>query len=101
MTGAYQARERILAVTPYFVPDEALIEAWCEACRRGVQFTLVLPARSNHRLADLARPRSLQQLADAGAEICIMPGMIHAKAIVIDARLALCGSAILIGEVCF
>lgn len=93
MTGAYHARERILAVTPYFVPDEALIEAWCTACRRGVQVTLVLPARSNHRLADLARTRSLRQLADAGAEVWMMPSMIHAKAIVIDARLALCGSA--------
>lgn len=101
MSGAYHARERILAVTPYFVPDEALIEAWCTACRRGVQFCLVIPARSNHRLADLARERSLRQLANAGAKIWLMPNMVHAKAVVIDSQLALCGSVNLDGRSLF
>ena len=35
LAGAFQARERILAVTPYFVPDDALLVAWRMACRRG------------------------------------------------------------------
>lgn len=39
LAAAYQARERIVAVTPYFVPDEALLDAWCIACRRGVELT--------------------------------------------------------------
>jgi cardiolipin synthase len=93
LAGAYQARERILAVTPYFVPDDALLVAWTMACRRGVRVTLVLPARSNHRLADWARGRALRDLAAAGAAIVLFPGMIHAKAVVIDDGIALCGSA--------
>jgi len=93
LAGAFQARERIVAVTPYFVPDDALLVAWRMACRRGVRLTLVVPARSNHRLADWARGRALRDLAAAGAEIHLLPRMIHAKAVVIDDAIALCGSA--------
>ena len=92
MSGAYQAQQRILAVTPYFVPDDALLDAWCLASRRGVQVSLLVPQRSNHRLADWARERALRQLVAAGAQVWLAPGMLHAKAVVIDDELALCGS---------
>ena len=93
LSAAYQAKDRILAVTPYFVPDEALLSAWCMAARRGVRLTLLIPARSNHGLADLARERALRALAEAGASVHLFPAMIHAKAAIIDDQLALCGSA--------
>ena len=92
MSGAYQAQQRILAVTPYFVPDDALLDAWCLASRRGVQVSMLVPQRSNHRLADWARERALRQLVAAGAQVWLAPGMLHAKAVVIDDELALCGS---------
>lgn len=92
LAAAYHAERRILAVTPYFVPDDALLSAWCLACRRGVQLTLLIPARSNHVLADLARERSLRQLVQAGGKVLLYPAMMHAKAVVVDDRLALCGT---------
>ena len=54
---------------------------------------LVLPRRSNHHLADVARHRPLRELAAAGARVWFVPFMLHAKAIVIDDQLALAGSA--------
>ncbi len=93
LTAAYQARERIIAVTPYFVPDDTLLLAWSMACRRGVEFTLLIPRRSNHILADLAREQALRELAHVGARVVLYPEMIHAKAVIIDDKLALCGSA--------
>jgi cardiolipin synthase len=94
MTACYTARRRIVAVTPYFVPDEALLQALCLAARRGVAVRLILPARSNHRLADWVRARALRELAAAGATIRLVPGaMVHAKALLFDDTLGLVGSA--------
>lgn len=92
LTALYRARRRVLVVTPYFVPDDSLLTALCLAARRGVQVELVLPARSNHRLADIARARALRELAAAGGCIRFASGMVHAKAVVVDDTLALCGS---------
>ncbi|MEO6018348.1 MAG: phospholipase D-like domain-containing protein [Polaromonas sp.] len=92
LTAIFRAEKSVLAVTPYFVPDDALLTALCLAARRGVRVELVVPERSNHRLADLARARALRDLAAAGGRIRLAKGMVHAKALVIDDALALCGS---------
>lgn len=101
VAGAFHARRRIVAVTPYFIPDEALLMAWRIACKRGVRLTLLLPARSNHRLADWGRGRALRELCAAGAEVYLFPRMVHAKAVVVDDALALCGSSNLDGRSLF
>ena len=92
VTAVYRARERIALVTPYFVPDAALLTALCLAARRGVQVDLLLPARSNHRMSDVARKRALRSLAAAGGRLWVVPHMLHAKLAVIDDTLALAGS---------
>ena len=101
LAAAYQAETQILAVTPYFVPNDTLLEAWCMACRRGVAMTLIVPQVSNHRLADLARERDLQAMVEAGATVLLYPGMLHAKMVVIDKVLGLCGSVNLDGRSLF
>ncbi len=93
VTAAYRARQRIALVTPYFVPDAQLLMSLCMAARRGVQVDLLVPARSNHRLSDLAGARALRTLAQAGAHIWLTPGMMHGKLVVVDEMLALAGSA--------
>jgi len=93
LLACYRAHASIAIATPYFVPDETLLQALCLAARRGVTVRLLLPARSNHRLADLARGRSLQQAAAAGVQIHTYPGMLHAKLIIVDAAWLLLGSA--------
>lgn len=93
VTAAYRADKRIVLVTPYFVPDTSLLMALCLAARRGISVDLLIPARSNHRLSDLARCRALRTLAQAGGKIWLAPGMLHAKLVLIDETLALAGSA--------
>jgi cardiolipin synthase len=90
--ACFHATERMLAVTPYFVPDVSLETAMRLAARRGVKIDLVIPAKSNHRLADFARSRALRSLSDAGVSIHLLPTMNHAKAVVFDRSIALCGS---------
>ncbi len=101
LTAAYQARRRIALVTPYFVPDAALVLALQLAARRGVVVDLLLPARSNHRLSDIARGRPLRALDQAGVRIWLAPRMLHAKLAVVDDQLALAGSANLDGRSLF
>ncbi|HQP68145.1 MAG TPA: phospholipase D-like domain-containing protein, partial [Quisquiliibacterium sp.] len=92
ITSCYRARDRILIVTPYLVPDENLLTALALAARRGVVVDVVMPARSNHRLADIARRRPMRDLAAAGARLWLTPTMTHAKAVVVDRHMALAGS---------
>jgi cardiolipin synthase len=93
VSGCFMARRCILIVTPYFIPDATLLMGLTLAARRGVAVDLVMPRRSNHPLADMARHRPLRELATAGARIWFAPHMLHAKAVVIDDELALAGSA--------
>lgn len=93
VSAFFTARRRIVAMTPYFVPDETLLLSLTLAARRGVQVELLLPARSNHRLADLARHRALRELAASGARVRLLPGMVHAKAVLVDEAWAFVGSA--------
>lgn len=93
ISACFGAQARIMAVTPYFVPDTTLLMALTLAARRGITVDLLLPQRSNHRLADLARRAALRDMAAAGARVWLLPEMIHAKAVVVDDSLALAGSA--------
>ena len=93
LSGFFTARRRVLAVSPYFVPDPTLLMSLGLAARRGVRVELILPVRSNHRMADIARHRALRELTGAGAHIWMLPQMNHAKAIVIDDELAFVGTA--------
>ena len=93
VSSFFSARKRIMAVTPYFVPDPTLLMSLTLAARRGVAVDLLLPEKSNHRLADFARHRALRELTSAGARIWFLPQMIHAKAVVIDDEVAFAGSA--------
>ncbi len=90
--ACFHVRERILAVTPYFVPDAALETAMRLAARRGVKIDWCIPAASNHRLADFARNRALRALSTPASGIHLLPYMNHAKAVVFDESLAISGS---------
>jgi cardiolipin synthase A/B len=90
----FSARQRIWIVTPYFVPDEMLSRALSLAARRGVDVRLIVPFRSNHKSADLARASYLRDLHNAGGRVLLYtPEMLHAKVIIFDDQLAVIGSA--------
>jgi cardiolipin synthase len=56
--------------------------------------TLIVPAKSNHPVTDYARRHFLRQLRSAGARVLrYTPGMMHAKAMIVDGRVGLLGSA--------
>lgn len=75
----------------------AFVAALTLAARRGINVDLVLPERSNHRLADFARHRACAISWKAGGRVSLHPRMVHAKAVLVD-ELALVGSADLDGR---
>ncbi len=87
------AERDIWLVTPYFIPDEVILRSLIVKARAGCRVTLIVPARSNHPVTDFARRNFTKELAKAGGRLLLYaPGMLHAKAIVIDDRVALVGS---------
>ncbi len=89
-----EAKQSIWIVTPYFIPDEVLLRSLIVKARAGRDVTLVLPARSNHPVTDLARRSFLRQLVRAGARVLAYePRMLHAKTVIVDDSVGLVGSA--------
>lgn len=93
LTAYYAAKSHIMIVTPYYIPDDNIQKALKLAALRGVTVDLITPLRSNHKIADIARNRSIRELAAAGVNIWFLPQMIHAKVMIIDQNFAMAGSA--------
>ncbi|HUL10677.1 MAG TPA: cardiolipin synthase [Methylococcaceae bacterium] len=89
----YSARERVVIATPYFVPDESFLQAMETAVQQGVTVDLVLSAKSNQRVTNLAQRSYYEQLLDAGVRIHLfIPRFLHAKHMSVDDEIALIGS---------
>jgi cardiolipin synthase len=88
------ARERVRVLTPYLVPDGALITALNVAAMSGVAVDLVIPARCNIRLVQWATMGLIWQLLERGCRVWQSPEPFdHGKLMVVDGRWTLLGSA--------
>jgi cardiolipin synthase len=81
---AFTANQRLWIATPYFTPDPALEHALELAVRRGVNVRVIIPAKSNHRIANLVGKSFLSPLAQLGVQVLQLPKMLHAKVVLAD-----------------
>ncbi len=93
--GAIVAADKSVSiVTPYFVPDEPVVQALRYAAVRGVDVKLVVPQRNNHWYTGFAARSLYTPLLRAGVRIFERhPPFIHAKALLVDGVYAMLGSA--------
>jgi cardiolipin synthase A/B len=89
----HEARERVVMTTPYFVPDEAFLEAMVTAALRGAEVRLVVPEHSNKLVTNWAQESHYARLLDAGIHIHLYaPHFLHAKHVTVDRFVAVVGS---------
>lgn len=87
------ARERVALVTPYFLPDDALLRALQATAMRGVRVDILLPRRSNIRVMDWAVMPQLPGLLRRGCRVHLTPPPFdHTKLLVVDGSWSLIGS---------
>ena len=89
-----RARRRVWIQTPYYLPSDVLNSALQEAALAGIDVRLMLPARSDSKVVDLATHSYLDDMMKAGVKILFyMPGFLHSKLLIIDDMLSVIGSA--------
>jgi cardiolipin synthase len=78
----------------YFIPDQDFVDALVAAGLRGVDVRLLLPAKSNHIVADWLSRGYFSQLLEAGVRIFrFRDAMVHAKTATIDGQWSTIGTA--------
>ncbi len=88
-----KARERVILFSPYYFPDRKLIKALWKAKRRGVRVDLLIPFRTDVRLATYAAYAWLAFMAKAGVNIHLSDKMMHGKGVIVDDEWAIVGSS--------
>lgn len=91
----YAAKERIMIVSPYFVPDEALLLAVTAAVDRGVQVELFVSEQGDQAIVYHAQRSYYEALLKAGIRIWMYPKpyILHTKSLTIDDQVAVIGSS--------
>jgi len=92
--GLNQAQRSVRVMTPYFVPDSALITTLDVAAMRGVEVDILLPSASDLPHVHWAAWGQLWQVLERGCRVWSSPGPFdHSKLMVVDGAWTLLGSA--------
>ena len=88
------ATRRIWIASPYFVPDDAVVQAIQLAGLRGVDVRILIPEKSDSTVVTLAAYSFFDQVTATGARIYRYDGgFLHQKVALIDDRAATIGTA--------
>lgn len=88
------ARRSIYIQTPYFVPDESVMDALRVAALSGVDVRIMMPRLPDHPLVHWASIDYLGDLLPSGVRAFLyQDGFLHAKTIVVDGEVVSVGSA--------
>jgi cardiolipin synthase len=88
------AHYSVKILTPYFLPDPAVVSALNLAAMRGVQVDILLPSKSNLPFVQWASRAMWWQVLSHGCRIWLTPPPFdHSKLMLVDGCWALLGSA--------
>lgn len=89
-----RAAKRIWMTQAYLIPDDDMLAALHDACARGVDVRIIIPAESNHIVADWLSRGYYDRLLGYGVHLLLYQGaMVHAKTCTIDGMWSTIGTA--------
>ncbi|EJO5346037.1 cardiolipin synthase [Clostridium botulinum] len=89
------AKEHIYITTPYFVPNDSIMNAIKVASLSGVDVRILFPGRYDHLVVYYASRTYLEELIKYGVKIYFYDkkSFIHAKTIMVDSQICTVGTA--------
>ncbi|MGH7978849.1 MAG: phospholipase D-like domain-containing protein, partial [Limisphaerales bacterium] len=89
-----EAQTAVQIVTPYFLPDAAIVTALNLAALRGVRVDVLLPSKNNLPFVHWASRAMWWQVLERGCHIWLAPPPFdHSKLMIVDHHWVLIGSA--------
>jgi cardiolipin synthase len=89
-----EAQTSVQILTPYFLPDNALVTALNLAALRGVQVDILLPAKNNLAVVHWASRALWWQVLERGCRLWLTPPPFdHSKLMIVDGHWTFLGSA--------
>ncbi len=89
-----QAKKHIYIITPYFMPNDSLLDAVKIASLSNVEVSIMLPSRTDTWLAHWGTMSYVAELLSAGVKIYLFnDGFNHSKVLSVDREFCMIGSA--------
>jgi len=93
LSAIIDARENLTITTPYFGPDDGLLQALMASARQGVNVTLIVPKLNDSTLVAWSSKSYYQDLMSSGVKVAeFKGGLLHTKSLLVDGRIAIFGS---------
>jgi cardiolipin synthase len=92
-SAVMSATKYIYIQSPYFMPNETVLNCIQMAALSGIDVRLMIPMKSDSRFSDASTSSYMGQILEAGVRVFrYKDGFIHSKAIVIDDFISIIGS---------
>jgi cardiolipin synthase len=89
-----KAKESIYIQTPYFIPDESILNALIIAARSGIDVNIMIPCKPDHPFVYWATYSYMGDLVNAGAKCYTYDnGFLHSKGMIVDGKVLCYGTA--------
>jgi cardiolipin synthase len=94
MSAINAAEERLWIASPYFVPDESIMNSLHLAALRGVDVRILIPDKADHLLVYLAAFSYFEEAAGTGIKFFrYTDGFLHQKVVLVDDEISAVGTA--------
>ncbi|MCL1804560.1 MAG: phospholipase D-like domain-containing protein [Clostridiales bacterium] len=89
-----QAKETINITSPYFIPNQSILNALKTASLAGVEINLLVPRNPDKQMVYMAAMTYIEELMDDGVKVWLYgKGFLHSKIVTVDDAIAVVGTA--------